>query len=138
MTLGNCGYSRASIDLSEEGLALGRDTGLRCWEVFFHGHRACSALVAGNLKVAEQALQQMGSLLSSQRFLDVGLYHYAAAYLALQAGDPDGAVVQARSSLQAAENAGAPFSEFLTRLALSASLHAQGRHNPILADICRR
>ena len=78
---------RLSLEIVEKAHAYGEQVGISIWEHHLFGHAAAAALADGDTVGARQLLRRLADGIGQARLLDVGYYHFLAAWDALQRGD---------------------------------------------------
>lgn len=129
------GSTEACCNAVEEGWRIAMQSGVHVRDYLVLAQGAAGALVAGNLPLAEEYLQRMAPVLNATRMLDVGYYHYQAAWLALLKGNLPHAVEHAETAVRLATTAGTPFPLALCLIGLAQILFERGQHRQALAHL---
>ena len=93
----------------DRGLARSAEQGIPVMDFLLHAQGVFAALSAGRREVARQHLARLSATLGSRRRLDALLYHYLAAWEALDRDDVDGAASHAQAARADVEASGSPF-----------------------------
>ncbi|MGI9332097.1 MAG: BTAD domain-containing putative transcriptional regulator, partial [Gammaproteobacteria bacterium] len=119
----------------EDGLEVGRASGVRLWTYHLLSSGAAGALGAGDVDTARQLLDRMREHQDSARRLDLVTYHHYAGWLHMLCDDPLAARQSIKTSLHLAIECGCPFYEVYCRLALSHVESALGEHASARAQL---
>ncbi|MFZ5594038.1 MAG: BTAD domain-containing putative transcriptional regulator [Pseudomonadota bacterium] len=121
----------------EEGWNIVTQSGVHVRDYLLLGQGASGALAAGNLPMAEDYIRRMAPVLNATRMLDVGYYHYQAAWLALLKGNLPHALEHAKTATQLATTAGTPFPLAQCLAGLAQILFEHGQNAQALAHLAR-
>jgi len=110
----------------ETGLVIAENHGSSLWNFQLQAQGAYGALTAGNLAEAREYLARMKANRDPKRVLDNAQYHYLASWEALSRGATADALAHAQRSMDMTREAGTPFPEAATRLALAQVHYEQG------------
>jgi DNA-binding SARP family transcriptional activator len=117
------GRAAACLEAVARGLRISHETGVSLWDAQLLSQGIHGALIEGDVARARDFLDRMRAGLARTRVLDAAHYHRLAGWLALLQGDVPASVEHGERSLAMAVEAGAPFSEALSHLALAHALH---------------
>jgi DNA-binding SARP family transcriptional activator len=109
-----------------EGLETAAKTGVIIWNSQLYSQGAINALSEGNLTEAAGYLKKMEPAFVESRRIDACMYRYNSAWEALVRRDLPRARQQVEEALRLALEAGTPFHEGISRIALAQVLHEQG------------
>ncbi len=109
-----------------EGLDIASKTGVVIWNSQLYSQGAINALSEGNLAEAGAYLNKMESAFVESRRIDACMFWYNSAWEALTRRDLPRARHQVEEALRFALEAGTPFHEGISRIALAQVLHEQG------------
>lgn len=121
----------------EEGWEIVTQSGVHVRDYLLLGQGASGALVAGDLPLAEEYIQRMAPVLNATRMLDVGYYHYQAAWLAFLKGNLPHALEHGNTATQLATTAGTPFPLAQCLTGLAQILFEQGQNGKALIHLAR-
>ncbi len=99
----------------DEGLEIGRASGVHTWDMLLCAQGAFASLSSGRMDTAAGYLKHMDTLWSTSRPMDTAIYYYLSAWNSLMNGSLPRAYEQAQSALSLAENAGARFPAAIMR-----------------------
>ena len=119
----------------EEGLEIGRATGVRLWTHHLLSSGAAGALGAADVETAGKLLERMREHQDSARRLDLVTYHHYKGWLHMLCEDPLAARQAVKTSLHLAIECGCPFYEVYCRLALAPIESALGEHAAARAQL---
>jgi DNA-binding SARP family transcriptional activator len=108
-----------------EGLEIASKTGVVIWNSQLYSQGAINALSEGKPSEAAEYLKKMEPAFVESRRIDACMYRYNSACAALVRRDLSRARPQVDEALRLALEAGTPFHEGITRIALAQVLHAQ-------------
>lgn len=120
-----------------EGLALAASTGVVIWNSQLYSQGAMNALSEGNPAEAAEYLQKMSAVFLESRRVDACMYHYSTAWEALLRRELPRAAEHAEAALRFALEAGTPFHEGISRVALAQVLHEQGEDRKAAANLAQ-
>lgn len=120
-----------------EGLELANSSGVVIWNSQLFSQGALNALSEGNLPEAARWLEQMGAACGPARRIDACMYHFSSAWLAFLERELPRAVEHASAALRLAQEAGTPFHEGISRIALAHLLDEQGNAPGAAAQLAR-
>lgn len=109
-----------------DGLELALSSGVVIWNSQLFSQGALNALSEGDLAEAGRWLEQMGASYGRTRRIDACMYHFSSAWLAFLERQLPRAVEHATAALRLALEAGTPFHEGISRIALAHLLDEQG------------
>ena len=120
-----------------EGLEIAAATGIVIWNSQLYSQGAINALSEGNAAEAGEYLKKMGEDFLESRRIDACMYHYNSAWDALTRRDLSRAFQQGEMALRFALEAGTPFHEGISRIALAQVLHEQGADQKADANLAQ-
>ena len=94
------------LEAVNDGLIVGRSTGVQRWTYHLLANGAAGALGAGNLHTARDLLSQMGEHLDTVRPLELAAFHFYSAWFHMLAGDPVAAFQNQKTALGLAVECG--------------------------------
>jgi LuxR family maltose regulon positive regulatory protein len=109
-----------------EGLEIAAKTGVVIWNSQLYSQGALNALSEGNLAEAGAYLKKMEPAFVESRRIDACMFRYNSAWEALTRRDLPRALHQVEEAVRLALEAGTPFHEGISRIALAQVLHEQG------------
>jgi DNA-binding SARP family transcriptional activator len=109
-----------------EGLEIASKTGVVIWNSQLYSQGAINALSEGNPAEAAEYLKKMEPAFVESRRIDACMFRYNSAWEALVRRDLSRARHQVEEALRLALEAGTPFHEGISRIALAQVLHEQG------------
>lgn len=109
-----------------QGLETMRAAGIQGMDFDLYAQGVCGALSTGNLEAASGFLGNMGTMLDSDRRLDVSVYSFLSAWQSLCRGDFRLAVEQAQAALSFAIEVDSPFQQALCLSMLAQALFEYG------------
>lgn len=127
------GEARATAAALATAAAIAREHRQPVAENVVRLYAAFHHLSAGDTDPAGQALADFEAALQVDRRLDCAIARYLRAWLALLAGDLDGALTAGGEALDLAEQAGVPNVQGYFRLLLAVARAGRGEHRPALA-----
>ncbi len=131
------GTTEHCINAVEEGWRIVTQSGVHVRDYLLLGQGAVGALVAGDLELAKDYLRRMAPVLNATRLLDVGYYHYQAAWLAMLQSNLPHALEDAETAVRLSTAAGTPFPNAICLIGLTQILFAQGRNRAALVHLGR-
>ena len=111
-----------------DALELGHASGMHLLDTRLYFHLACTALSAGDIDAAEQALDKVKLLIHPDRKLDIFHYGFLRAGVLQARGRLKEAITVAAISLQLVIDAGSPFGEATFRIQFGQMLMLDGQH----------
>ncbi len=124
-----------SLRTAMNALKLAREAGVFGCYGHLMAQGICAALSGGNLKTAEKLLRQFGGELDQARKVDVGFYHYLAAWYALLQGNVSFALEYIGLATKIVTEIKMIFPEAACRLLMAHSLFEQGKYAEALAHV---
>ena len=121
----------------EDGLAIAATTGVVIWNSQLYSQGAINALSEENAAEAEGYLQKMEAGILEARRIDACMYRYNSAWYAMLQGDFLRSFQQLEAALRFALEAGTPFHEGITRIALAQVLHEQDADDKALPHLAK-
>ncbi|KAF0215821.1 MAG: transcriptional activator domain-containing [Geobacteraceae bacterium] len=118
-----------------EGLQIAATTGVVIWNSQLFSQGAINALSEGNLIEAGEYLQKMAPVFLASRRIDACMYHYNTAWASLLRQDMSDASQHVDAALRFALEAGTPFHEAISRIALAQVLHEQGVKHEAMCNL---
>jgi tetratricopeptide (TPR) repeat protein len=118
-----------------EGLEIAAKTGVVIWNSQLYSQGAINALSEGNSAEAAGYLKKMEPAYIETRRIDACMYRYNNAWEALVRRDLSRARHQVEEALRLALEAGTPFHEGISRIALAQVLHEQGEHDAAVPQL---
>ena len=109
-----------------EGLEIAAKTGVVIWNSQLYSQGVLNALSEGNLAEAGAYLKKMEPAFVESRRIDACMFRYNSAWEALTRHDLPRALHQVEEAVRLALEAGTPFHEGISRIALAQVLHEQG------------
>jgi DNA-binding SARP family transcriptional activator len=107
-----------------ESLRTAETMGVHLLDMILISHATYGALSAGELSFGAELLDQIKSLMSYARWVDIGHYHYLAGWEAALREDIPRALDHAQMSLSLTEKSGVPFPQALSHAAMAQLLIA--------------
>ena len=118
-----------------KGLELASETGIVIWNSQLYSQGAINALSEGKPSEAAEYLKKMEPSFVESRRIDACMYRYNSAWEALVRRDLSRARHQVEEALRLALEAGTPFHEGITRIALAQVLHEQGEDEAAMPQL---
>jgi DNA-binding SARP family transcriptional activator len=118
-----------------EGLDIASKTGVVIWNSQLYSQGAINALSEGKPSEAAEYLKKMEPSFVESRRIDACMYRYNSAWEALVRRDLSRAHHQVEEALRLALEAGTPFHEGITRIALAQVLHEQGEDEAAMPQL---
>jgi ATP/maltotriose-dependent transcriptional regulator MalT/DNA-binding SARP family transcriptional activator len=118
-----------------EGLDIASKTGVVIWNSQLYSQGAINALSEGKPSEAAEYLKKMEPAFVESRRIDACMYRYNTAWEALVRRDLSRARHQVEEALRLALEAGTPFHEGITRIALAQVLHEQGEDEAAMPQL---
>ena len=120
----------ADLAAVNAGIETSKATGVTIWNAVLLEQGASIALSAGDLARAEELIKATAAALDESRRVDVCIYHYCNAWLALLRRDIAGAQSHMESSLRLALEAGSVTLEERGHVLMAQILHERGEEQP--------
>ena len=128
---------QADLTAVNAGLETSKATGVTIWNAVLLEQGASIALSVGDLSRAEELIRSTAAALDESRRVDVCIYHYCNAWLALLRQDIGNAQLHMENSLRLAIEAGSVTLEERGHVLLAQILHARGEEKQALAELAR-
>ena len=125
------------LEAVNDGLEVGRSTGVRRWTLHLLANGAVGALGAGDLDTARDLLSRMREHLDAVRPLELAAFHFSCAWLHMLSGDPVAAFQHQKTALSLAVECGCPFYEVLCRVAMAQVLSELGDGERAISHLLR-
>lgn len=122
------GATDTSIPIIFDALSISHKTGICQWDVHLLSQGTCAALSAGDLETAKNLLQKMEERLTRTRKVDIGFYHYTAAWYDLLCGSLFSALEHITLSVALVAEVNIPFPDAVNRLLFAQILFELGEH----------
>lgn len=113
------GRSQLCDEAVSDGLKIAGAKGVNVFNYFLFGHGAVSALTSGDLKKAEEYLEEARLVLDEKKRFCASYYHHIVACLKLLRKDFSGGFESERLSFDLARETGSPFAEGMTRTGIA-------------------
>jgi LuxR family maltose regulon positive regulatory protein len=121
------GQHERCLEAMSEGLELAQNTGIHVFDNLLLSGGVWSALNVGDLAIAQELLEKMGSSSGASGRLDKHLYHTLRTCAALARGDLTQATLHAELALEASEGLGMPQAAFYSLLTNAHVMQQSGR-----------
>jgi DNA-binding SARP family transcriptional activator len=118
-----------------EGLEIASKTGVVIWNSQLYSQGAINALSEGNPAEAAEYLKKMEPAFVESRRIDACMFRYNSGWEALVRRDLSRALHQVEEALRLALEAGTPFHEGISRIALAQVLHEQGEDEAAMPQL---
>jgi LuxR family transcriptional regulator, maltose regulon positive regulatory protein len=131
------GFQQA-IDLLEEGLRIGAETGVRIWDFFHYLLGSHAAMSMNDMALAKEYIKKIEATLNPHQRLHVALLAFDKSTFALLGGNYVEALAHAERGLKLHRQIGAPYHEAIVKLAVVQALAALERFDdvePYLASV---
>ncbi len=122
------GSAEDSLTEVEEGLAMARTTGVHILDFVLCNLGVRGSLAGGDLPRAERYLMKMTSVLNPAHAMNVCIFHYTTAMVALWRGDAAAALEHGLAAIAQGQKSGVPHVLAMAHLTAACALSGRGRH----------